>query len=218
MTYDELDALEQEEQAMQDLMQTMKPENREKLKVLMAYEKVYPSGKMSVEKRIMYLTLLTDILPEELTLAMQKLVRTQTFYPAVAEIVQAVESIRDTVNPEEHVPTAEEAWFEVMSEVRKCYPYAKPCFSTAEIAQTVHYIGWTVLAETPASSLSIVRAHFRDTYNNMLKRKKGEEENIALLLAMPKEMAVRIAHHKKINNRQMLTQLLLSESAETLGG
>lgn len=196
----------------------MKPENEAKLKILIASEQFFATKTAMTEeeqqarmnKRLLYLKMLTDVMPEELALAMRKIVRQQTFWPSVAEILAAVESIRDTVNPELHVPTADEAWREVMQQVRDCYPYKTATFSTPEIRKAVNCIGFAVIAETPLSSLNITYAQFRDTYNNMLRRKKSEEENLTLLAAMPESIALRIAaNHKKMNNRQLLAKLLL---------
>ena len=57
--------------------------------------------------------------------------------------------------------------------------------STPEIRKAVHYIGWSMICETPAGDMSIVRAHFRDIYQNMLQRGKDEQETRAILAALP---------------------------------
>ncbi len=164
---------------------SMSSENDAKLRTLSAFLKIYPSSRLDEEGLTIYLLMLADVSAAELSVAMQKIARHSKFFPAVSEILDTVKQLRQLINPAGHIPSADEAWYEVMSQIQQAYPYKQPSFSTPEIRKAVHYIGWSMICETPAGDMSIVRAHFRDIYQNMLQRGKDEQETRAILAALP---------------------------------
>lgn len=163
----------------------MSPENEKKLKILTAFLKIYPSSRLDEQGIVMYLRLLSSVSAAELQIAMQKIARNCKFFPSVAEIIQSVEQIRQALNPASRIPSVDEAWGEVTIQIREAYPYRKPKFSTQEITDTVRNMGWSMICETPTGDMNIVRAHFRDIYQNMLKRKRERAETNAILEALP---------------------------------
>lgn len=164
---------------------SMSSENDAKLRTLSAFLKIYPSSRLDEEGLTIYLLMLADVSAAELSVAMQKIARHSKFFPAVSEILDTVKQLRQLINPSGRVPSADEAWYEVMGQIQQAYPYKQPSFSTPEIRKAVHYIGWSMICETPAGDMSIVRAHFRDIYQNMLQRGKDEQETRAILAALP---------------------------------
>ena len=163
----------------------MNSENEKKLQTLSAFLKLYPSNKLDEEGLTMYLLMLSEVSAAELQIAMQKIARHSKFYPAVAEILDAVDRLRQTLNPACHVPSVDEAWYEVTRQMQIAYPYKKPIFSTPEIAEAVRNMGWSMICETPCSDMNIVRAHFRDIYQNMLQRGQDKRETRAIMAAIP---------------------------------
>ena len=164
---------------------SMSSENDAKLRTLSAFLKIYPSSRLDEEGLTIYLLMLADVSAAELSVVMQKIARHSKFFPAVSEILDTVSHLRQFINPAGRIPSADEAWYEVMSQIQQAYPYKQPSFSTPEIRKAVHYIGWSMICETPAGDMSIVRAHFRDIYQNMLQRGKDEQETRAILAALP---------------------------------
>lgn len=163
----------------------MSTENENKLQTLSAFLKIYPSSRLDEEGLTMYLLMLSEVSASELQIAMQKIARHNKFYPAVAEILDTVERLRQTLNPASHVPSVDEAWHEVARQMQIAYPYKKPVFSTPEIAEAVRNMGWNMICETPCSDMNIVRAHFRDIYQNMLQRGQDKRETCAIMAAIP---------------------------------
>ena len=143
---------------------SMSSENDAKLRTLSAFLKIYPSSRLDEEGLTIYLLMLADVSAAELSVVMQKIARHSKFFPAVSEILDTVSHLRQFINPAVRIPSADEAWYEVMSQIQQAYPYKQPIFSTPEIRKAVHYIGWSMICETPAGDMSIVRAHLRDIY------------------------------------------------------
>lgn len=164
---------------------SMTARDEEKLKILTAFLKLYPSSRLDKEGLTMYLLMLYDVSAGELIVAMQEIARHSKFYPSVSEILDTIEALRGVVDPSRRVPSADEAWYEVTRQMQEAFPYKAPRFSTPEIAATVRNMGWRMICMTPTRDMNIVRAHFRDIYQNMLRRAQGEKETRAILASLP---------------------------------
>ncbi len=167
-------------------MQVMENENEIKLKLLSAYKTIFPHCKLDDEGMAMYIMLLSDVSADELKTAMLRLSEQSNYFPTVAEIKQQVKGFRDILNPDAHVKTADEAWREVMEQMKQAFPYKSPIFSSEEIKDTVKTLGWMLICETSTDKMSITRAQFRDTYNSIIQRKQDREENMRIIEALPK--------------------------------
>lgn len=150
-----------------------------KLKVLSMFLKAYPNARLDEEGLAVYVLLLDSVSLIELKLAMKKLVMSSRFFPSVAEILAAVDSLRRTIQP--GTLSVEEAWQEVQDQMRAAFPYKKPVFSTPEIAKTVRSIGWMMICTVSPGDVAIVRAQFRDAYKNIIHRAKDRQENVRLI-------------------------------------
>ena len=164
---------------------SMSSENDAKLRTLSAFLKIYPSSRLDEEGLTIYLLMLADVSATELSVVMQKIARHSKFFPAVSEILDSVESLRNTANPARRIPSADEAWHEVIRQMQESYPYKKPHFSTPAIRQTVRNMGWTLICTTQVGDINIVRAQFRDIYRTILRREQIDLENRSLLDALP---------------------------------
>lgn len=60
------------------------------------------------------------------------------------------------------VPSAEEAWAQVLAEVRRIGSYGSPQFTCEPIRQAVRAIGWREICQS--ETLGVERAHFFRTY------------------------------------------------------
>lgn len=161
-------------------------ENIEKSKLLSAYKKIFPSCKLDQEGIALYVVILSDVSLAELRHAMIMLSDKTDFFPSVAQIRKQVMEVREVLHPELHVKTADEAWREVMEQMKAAFPYKSPKFSTEEIKETVKTLGWMAICETSTDKLGITRAHFRDTYSSIVQRKRDRKENLRILASAPK--------------------------------
>ena len=92
--------------------------------------------------------------------AVLKLIMTRKFFPAVAEIREAAESLLDNGHP-----TPEEAWGEVMKQLN---PYRAPQYSDPLIHRAVRAVGY--LSICMSERLGVERAHFLQIYQAYLNR------------------------------------------------
>lgn len=159
-----------------------------KLKLLSSYKTIFPQCRLDDEGMAMYIMLLSDISVNELKTAMFRLSEKSNFFPTVAEIKKQVKEIRDLLYPKSHVKTADEAWSEVLDQMKIAFPYKAPVFSSKEIRDTVNTLGWMNICETSTDKVGITRAQFRDTYNAIIQRKTDREENMRIIASIPKSI------------------------------
>ena len=109
------------------------------------------------------------------------LLNTCKFDPKPSDFREAVNKIKNC-----GIPTAEEAWSEVM---RNLNPYKKPTWSTSVIANAVKAIGYTNLCNTEC--IGVERAHFFNIYNNLLARAQ-EGELIKIVQRLPEHTEAKL--------------------------
>lgn len=143
--------------------------------VLSKYNLVFPTA-LKPEAIVMYADILDDIEANELDAILKKISRTNTFFPSVAEIINAHESMDGDANGT-HVKSIGEAWQEVLKEMHDAFVYRKPEFSSEEIKNAAMGMGWMELCQTLESDLPTVRAQFERRYKDELTRKKDREQN-----------------------------------------
>lgn len=127
-----------------------------------------------------YTKLLKDVPPSLLNAAAQKLMLEKTFLPSVAEIVEAVRSVKATKNGEQADDYAE-AWQEVLREMKRCGIYGSPKFSSTEVQRAVQLVGWRNLCCADEASFSVLHAQFREVYKQIKKRKESDAVNCYVL-------------------------------------
>lgn len=125
--------------------------------------KMYPNAKITGEMLDIYAEELADMPEHMVVQAIQECTRTQTFYPALAEIRNRV----ITIAGEGVLVAPETAWGEVMREVRRI-GYQRHAngeelrFSSPMIAKAVESIGWRDICMCEINNLNTLRAQFRN--------------------------------------------------------
>jgi hypothetical protein len=109
-----------------------------------------------------YAIALADV-PAELAMgAAQQALRTSRFFPTPSEVRELVaEEVLD-------LPTPEEAWEEVLAEIRAVGRYGRPRFTSDVLAETVARLGWLSLCG--AEDVAAARATFERSYKAHRRR------------------------------------------------
>jgi len=115
--------------------------------------------------------MLGDLDPVLAKAAIIKVCRESDFFPSVARIVAAARELDPGV---EKVPTAAEAWEEVMRLVRDYGPYRCPVYSCGALRRAVRAIGWRQLCM--GENVEADRAHFLRLYESMRSRQTETRE------------------------------------------
>ena len=115
---------------------------------------------------------------------MLKLLRTSKFFPAVSEIFSAATEMTDFVNGST-LPSADEAWEEVMLQVRKNHVYHPWFFPAPEIELAVTRFGKTELCSLEMNQVNTARAQFIRFYDSICMKKKEQRLNYNVLNALP---------------------------------
>jgi hypothetical protein len=110
-----------------------------------------------------YVEDILDLDYEPAALAIKQLRQTATFLPSIAEVRQAAAEITAG-----HLPDGDQAWAEVVHQIRTVGHTGRPAWSHPAIAETVRAMGWLELC---ASTNQVAdRAHFLRLYANARTR------------------------------------------------
>lgn len=175
------------------------------LKVLTPYASAFPNVKIKAEAWPIYARALAlQLTPDEVNAAMMKLLNTVKFFPTIAEIIEAGQSVRETAQ-ESKLPDAGAAWAEVIKQARYNGLDRPWKFSCPEVKKALERFGKTELMNLPESQTNTARAQFMRIYNEVLQSAKTERENNAVLDALPNARAklaqgkiIQLAEAKKI--------------------
>ena len=116
--------------------------------------------------------MLADINPVVAKAAIIKICRESQFFPSVAQVVAA----SNALDPRgEKLPTAAEAWEEVMRLIVNYGPYRAPVYSCDLVCRAVRSIGWLQLCT--GENTEADRAHFLKIYESMRGKHKETQEN-----------------------------------------
>jgi len=156
------------------------------LRVIKPYASVFPnSSKMQAEAWPIYARALSSLPVEAVSAAMAKLMQTAKFFPTIAEIFEAARSVSEYANGTA-LPTAAEAWEEVMRLVDKCHLYEEWTYSCPEVKRAAECMGKYELCMMLESEVGVYRGQFVKMYNEICKRRRDDAENEAVLTALPK--------------------------------
>lgn len=153
------------------------------VKILTPYLAVFPGNKMDDVSVFLYARALAEYEPEEVSAAMLKLLKTATFFPRVAEIVQAIESLRDFAAIADGkrlgCPSEGEAWMEAMENVRHNHLYKPWTYSHPLVEQAVKQFGKLELINLKPADMNCARAQFMRIYKALAlqeadRRRSGE--------------------------------------------
>lgn len=155
------------------------------VKLLRQYLSAFPNAAMQDSAWAIYARALSPLSLEEINAAMLKLLRTFKFWPSVAEIFEAAKSVRETAAGS-GLPTAAEAWEEVMRLARAHGLYRKWEYSCPEVKAALQAFGKEELCLTETAQANTSRAQFMRMYAEICRRRQDERENEAVLSALPK--------------------------------
>ena len=146
-----------------------------------------------------------DVEPEEMLLAVQKMIATKPYFPTVAEVRSALAEIRA-----ERIPDAGAAWGEVIAAIREYggYEPEKALQSMSPVTRlAVQRIGWKELCMSEDQNID--RAHFFKIYQAEESRQK---ENTLLPLEMFEKLEQKQLEYQQ--QRQQTEQKLLEQKKE----
>lgn len=145
----------------------------------------WPTEVVPDERIDLYARMLGDLSDEMLEAATLHVIGSTPFSPKVADIRKAAYEI---YQQEMGLPTAGEAWGEVMQQIRRVGSYGRPEFSQEIIGAAVKAMGgWVMLcrSEEPMAD----RAHFFRVYDALAERKMRSD----VMLPQVKEVAKRLS-------------------------
>lgn len=147
------------------------------VKLLRYYFSAFPNATMEDGAWAIYARVLTPLTIDEINAAMMKLLLTAKFFPTVSEIYQAAQSIRETAQ-ENSLPTASEAWGEVLKMAFERGLYRKWEYSCPEVEKALHLFGGKeCFCNMQESTMGVDRAHFMKIYTEVVEKTKVEKEN-----------------------------------------
>ena len=132
---------------------------KDEAKRMMALLKaLYPRQTVEPETIRAYAGFIVDLDAREVEQAINEHVAESPYFPTVADIRQRV------AKRSVHCPGADEAWGEVLREVRRVGYYGRPQFSHPAIAAAVDALGWQEFCQSDVESQGTWRAHFNRYY------------------------------------------------------
>lgn len=143
----------------------------------------FPREPMTREQIGLYEMVLAEYPDESVTQAVLHHIALSRFFPRVAEI-------REQLATDAHADSVDEAWGQVMREIRRVGWMGPAVWDDERTAQTVANLGWTGagwrdLCATEIDQLDVKRAQFRQFYGAAHKRRQQEsaERDISQALA-----------------------------------
>lgn len=152
--------------------------NTEIVEVLAVLGAAYPGFDMSEFTAEVYVKMLSDLEPEELTQAAYYHMMNSRFFPTIAELRQATIEIR-RLNGD--YPLAIEAWGMVLEEIPRVHSYGSPDLPDLAM-RVVRGLGWREICNT--TDLDLMRAHFLKHYDQLLDRELARAKTPLNLLQL----------------------------------
>ncbi|MBU2701117.1 hypothetical protein Ga0466249_002228 [Sporomusaceae bacterium BoRhaA] len=146
----------------------------------------YQAARISNETICTYAIALSDVNRSALAAGVLKSMKACIFFPSIAEITNnsqiMVEAATGTTNK-----GPDEAWNEVLQQMKEAFVYKKPVFSTKEIESAALAMGWVGMCETLTEDIGTIRSQFLRLYESACKRKKETRVNNDVLNSMGKQ-------------------------------
>ena len=144
-------------------------------KLLTLARKSFPSSKADAETITLYLAALDDLTYAQIKAGVLKCMNTAKFFPTIAEIREAAESMVEHAN-KTGKPDAGEAWGEVMKFVMTSSPYDQRPFpwSCEEVHEAVKRLGTMTLFEMTTDGIPATRGQYMKIYDKLLAEKKDK--------------------------------------------
>lgn len=153
----------------------------EATKIIAVLRKVYTDQTVDRDLDSVWAMVFDDVPYEPVMLAVQAYLKAdKPFFPKPGEIrTLLIEQFMG-------LPSAEEAWAEVMAAIREHGSYRAPVFSRAAIAESVDAIGWREICMS--EKIEIERAHFYRTYQAYRDRAVKHVDVAALVAGRYQEL------------------------------
>jgi len=157
-------------------------------KVLGVLATLYPRFVIEDRTIAAYSAILGDLDAELLKAATLVCGSTGTFFPAAAELRAAAFEL---IEHQSGLPTAPEAWAEVMNEVRRVGHTGLPRWSNPLIGRAVEAIGgWWQLCTSENNVAD--RARFFESYNVLLERERYDQRMVPKVRELVANVALRL--------------------------
>jgi hypothetical protein len=137
---------------------------QETSKIVAVLEGSFPNFPTKPQTVPAYHLALEDLPYEAVRAAVREALQSLKFFPTPAEL-RAI--ISDKLLG---LPSAEEAWGEVTTQVRECGVYRTPTWSCGAVQAAVRAIGYRNICMTEVDDLPAQRAHFYRTFNAYRER------------------------------------------------
>ncbi len=137
------------------------------------------------ERKKIYGMMLRDLPPELIISVIKKCVEQSKYFPSVAELREAAQSLVNTMQGKNNVPDWGEAWSEIEKAMYSTPWGKKPKFSHPAITKTVEYYGWHALQTCLSEDLNVIRAQIRRIYDDTVKRYVETKHNMRILADNP---------------------------------
>ena len=163
------------------------------IKVLGYLAALYPRFDLTNATIDAYHDMLRDIEPVLLQAAVQQVGAESKWFPAVSELRGAA---RDIQNRALGIPTAAEAWGEVLRQVALVGYYGSPEFDDEGTAATVQALGWRYLCTSEDQMAD--RAHFLKMYGQISHVREQERTSLPAVNDEIKRLAAKMGQAKQL--------------------
>ena len=140
----------------------------------------YPAARITEETIQVYAVALSELHETEIAAGVLRCIRTCKFFPSIAEIMDASQSVVKAANGTT-CKSPDEAWKEVVQQMKDAFVYRKPVFSTPEIEQAALSMGWNSLCETPVDQAGVARAQFLRLYESVCNHRRDKSINDSVI-------------------------------------
>jgi len=154
------------------------------IKILKPYFMAFPKSGMDEGALLIYARALSILPVDAINAAMLELLTTSKFWPSVAEIFETAKSIR-AYSEESTIPTAADAWGEVIGLVKKYGIYKPWDYSCEEVKRAAELFGKMELCMIEENAVNTARAQFMRMYNEIVQRKEQDRKHQEVLDRLP---------------------------------
>lgn len=163
--------------------------SEEMAKIMTTLSAAYPRQPITPATMQVYSQMLSDLDYKQVQAAVIKHIATNSFFPSIAEIRQAVLDVGV-----DRLPSPSEAWLEVQKQIRDVGSYRTPNFSNSLIEKTVSAMGgWVDLCRSE-EPVGVERAHFLRIYEALMNREIEQLKSGSLIekIACPSRPLLRV--------------------------
>lgn len=154
---------------------------------LTPYLHAFPHSKISDEGLVIYAKALSTLTLPQIHIAMVKILRNANFFPTIAEILREVDNIANFLKGI-HIPTAGEAWQEVMENAKKHHIFEEWEYTYPAIKKAAEFFGTYELCTILEKDVNIARSQFMRIYEAILQREKEQKEYEDTCACLPGEI------------------------------